>query len=276
MSSESNSFVSEWKTCFSNHKLNLIEKCLKLAQILEYPNLDITKEIEKIHDLGITLKNSIVESKNSTYKISLLNEFLFQKCGFHGDVDDYYNPKNNFLNYVIDKKTGIPITLSILYSELGKHIGMDLRIIGFPSHVIVEGGEELIIDPFNSGKHLSVDDLLEILNLNFGKEVELVPEYLNEITTEEILIRILRNLKSSYKDSYSYNQSLRCNMMILAINPDSTEEIRDAGILEEKMQNYEKATEFLNKYLELVPNAEDADFILQLIKKMRKSKANYL
>ena len=276
MSSESNSFVSEWKTCFSNHKLNLIEKCLKLAQILEYPNLDITKEIEKIHDLGITLKNSIVESKNSTYKISLLNEFLFQKCGFHGDVDDYYNPKNNFLNYVIDKKTGIPITLSILYSELGKHIGMDLRIIGFPSHVIVEGGEELILDPFNSGKHLSVDDLLEILNLNFGKEVELVPEYLNEITTEEILIRILRNLKSSYKDSYSYNQSLRCNMMILAINPDSTEEIRDAGILEEKMQNYEKATEFLNKYLELVPNAEDADFILQLIKKMRKSKANYL
>jgi len=276
MSSESNSFVSEWKTCFSNHKLNLIEKCLKLAQILEYPNLDITKEIEKIHDLGITLKNSIVESKNSTYKISLLNEFLFQKCGFHGDVDDYYNPKNNFLNYVIDKKTGIPITLSILYSELGKHIGMDLRIIGFPSHVIVEGGEELILDPFNSGKHLSVDDLLEILNLNFGEEVELVPEYLNEMTTEEILIRILRNLKSSYKDSYSYNQSLRCNMMILAINPNSSEEIRDAGILEEKMQNYEKATEFLNKYLELVPNAEDADFILQLIKKMRKSKANYL
>ena len=276
MSSESNSFVSEWKTCFSNHKLNLIEKCLKLAQILEYPNLDITKEIEKIHDLGITLKNSIVESKNSTYKISLLNEFLFQKCGFHGDVDDYYNPKNNFLNYVIDKKTGIPITLSILYSELGKHIGMDLRIIGFPSHVIVEGGEELMLDPFNSGKHLSVDDLLEILNLNFGEEVELVPEYLNEITTEEILIRILRNLKSSYKDSYSYNQSLRCNMMILAINPNSSEEIRDAGILEEKMQNYEKATEFLNKYLELVPNAEDADFILQLIKKMRKSKANYL
>ena len=276
MSSESNSFVSEWKTCFSNHKLNLIEKCLKLAQILEYPNLDITKEIEKIHDLGITLKNSIVESKNSTYKISLLNEFLFQKCGFHGDIDDYYNPKNNFLNYVIDKKTGIPITLSILYSELGKHIGIDLRIIGFPSHVIVEGGEELMLDPFNSGKHLSVDDLLEILNLNFGEEVELVPEYLNEITTEEILIRILRNLKSSYKDSYSYNQSLKCNIMILAINPNLPEEIRDAGILEEKMQNYEKATEFLNKYLELVPNAEDADFILQLIKKMRKSKANYL
>jgi regulator of sirC expression with transglutaminase-like and TPR domain len=271
----SSPFVSEWKTCVSNPKLNLIEKCLKLAQILEYPNLDITKEIEKIHDLGITLKNSIVESKNSTYKISLLNEFLFQTCGFHGDVDDYYNPKNNFLNYVVDKKIGIPITLSILYSELGKHIGMDLRIIGFPSHVIVEGGEELMLDPFNSGKHLSVDDLLEILNLNYDEEVELIPEYLNEITTEQILIRILRNLKSSYKDSYSYNQSLKCNIMILAINPNSPEEIRDTGILEEKMQNYENAVESLNKYLELVPNAEDADFILELIKKIRERKTNY-
>ena len=268
-------FVSEWKTCVSNPKLNLIEKCLKLAQILEYPNLDITKEIEKIHEIGITLKNSIVESKNSTYKISLLNEFLFQTCGFHGDVDDYYNPKNNFLNYVIDKKIGIPITLSILYSELGKHIGMNLRIIGFPSHVIVEGGEELMLDPFNNGKHLSVDDLLEILKINFGEEVELVPEYLNEITTEDILIRILRNLKSSYKDSYSYNQSLKCNIMILAINPNSPEEIRDTGILEEKMQNYENAIEFLNKYLELVPNAEDVDFILKLIKKIRERKTNY-
>jgi regulator of sirC expression with transglutaminase-like and TPR domain len=200
---------------------------------------------------------------------------LFQTCGFHGDVDDYYNPKNNFLNYVIDKKIGIPITLSILYSELGKHIGMDLRIIGFPSHVIVEGGEELMLDPFNSGKHLSVDDLLEILNLNYDEEVELIPEYLNEITTEQILIRILRNLKSSYKDSYSYNQSLKCNIMILAINPNSPEEIRDTGILEEKMQNYENAVESLNKYLELVPNAEDADFILELIKKIRERKTNY-
>ena len=271
----SSPFISEWKTCVSNPKLNLIEKCLKLAQILEYPNLDITKEVEKIHDLGIILKNSIVESKNPTYKISLLNEFLFQKCGFHGDIDDYYNPKNNFLNYVVDKKTGIPITLSILYSELGKHIGIDLRIIGFPSHVIVEGGEELMLDPFNSGKHLSVDDLLEILKINFGEEVELVPEYLNEITTEDILIRILRNLKSSYKDSYSYNQSLKCNIMILAINPNSPEEIRDTGILEEKMQNYENAIEFLNKYLELVPNAEDVDFILKLIKKIRERKTNY-
>ena len=275
MNAESDPLVSEWKSYATNPKLNLIEKCLKLAQILEYPTLDIEKEVQKIINLGVLLKNSIVESKNQTYKISLLNEFLFQKCGFRGDMEDYYNPKNNFLNHVIEKKIGIPITLAILYSEIGKNVGLNLRIIGFPSHVVVEGGEELMLDPFKSGKRLSEEDLQEILFQNYGENVQLIPEYLNEITTEQILIRILRNLKSSYNQSYAYEKSMRCNMMILAIRPDSPDEIRDIGLLEERKMNYKKSIEYLDRYLKLDPNAEDADFVLELIKKMRESKTNY-
>ena len=274
MNAEFDPVLSEWSTYVCNPKLNLIEKCLKLAQILEYHNLDIENEIQKINDIGISLKNSIVESKNHTYRISLLNEFLFQTCGFNGNMEDYYNPKNNFLNYVIDEKTGTPITLAILYSELGKHIELDLRIIGFPSHVIVEGGEELMLDPFNKGKQLSADDLREILLRNYGDDVELVPEYLNEITVEQILIRILRNLKSSYTESYSYKKSIRCNLMILAISPDSPDEIRDIGILEEKLMNYKKSIKYLERYLELDPNAQDVDLILELIRNIRE-KTNY-
>ena len=274
MNAEFDPVLSEWSTYVRNPKLNLIEKCLKLAQILEYHNLDIENEIQKINDIGISLKNSIVESKNHTYRISLLNEFLFQTCGFNGNMEDYYNPKNNFLNYVIDEKTGTPITLAILYSELGKHIELDLRIIGFPSHVIVEGGEELMLDPFNKGKQLSADDLREILLRNYGDDVELVPEYLNAITVEQILIRILRNLKSSYTESYSYKKSIRCNLMILAISPDSPDEIRDIGILEEKLMNYKKSIKYLERYLELDPNAQDVDLILELIRNIRE-KTNY-
>ena len=274
MNAEFDPVLSEWSTYVRNPKLNLIEKCLKLAQILEYHNLDIENEVQKINDIGISLKNSIVESKNHTYRISLLNEFLFQTCGFTGNMEDYYNPKNNFLNYVIDEKTGTPITLAILYSELGKHIELDLRIIGFPSHVIVEGGEELMLDPFNKGKQLSTDDLREILLRNYGDDVELVPEYLNEITVEQILIRILRNLKSSYTESYSYEKSIRCNLMILAISPDSPDEIRDIGILEEKLMNYKKSIKYLERYLELDPNAQDVDLILELIRNIRE-KTNY-
>jgi regulator of sirC expression with transglutaminase-like and TPR domain len=274
MNAEFDPVLSEWSTYVRNPKLNLIEKCLKLAQILEYHNLDIENEVQKINDIGISLRNSIVESKNHTYRISLLNEFLFQTCGFNGNMEDYYNPKNNFLNYVIDEKTGTPITLAILYSELGKHIELDLRIIGFPSHVIVEGGEELMLDPFNKGKQLSTDDLREILLRNYGDDVELVPEYLNEITVEQILIRILRNLKSSYTESYSYEKSIRCNLMILAISPDSPDEIRDIGILEEKLMNYKKSIKYLERYLELDPNAQDVDLILELIRNIRE-KTNY-
>ena len=100
-------FVSEWNSFVNNNDYNLIEKSLKLAQILEYPELDISKNIEKIKEIGITLRNRISESKNPTYVISLLNEFLFDTEGFHGDLDDYYNPKNNFLNHVLEKKSGI-------------------------------------------------------------------------------------------------------------------------------------------------------------------------
>tara|TARA_B100001146_G_C16123424_1_gene409041 strand:- start:15 stop:842 length:828 start_codon:yes stop_codon:yes gene_type:complete len=270
MSDLDDTLTYEWKSYVDNPRLNLIEKCLKLAQIIEYPSLDISNEVQKINNLGITLKNSITETKNQTYLISLLNEFIFQKCGFYGDLEDYYNPKNNFLNYVLDEKHGVPITLSIIYKELARYIGLEIRIIGFPSHVIVEGGEELILDPFNNGKLLSESDLQEILYRNYGEGVNFLPEYLVAITTEQILIRILRNLKTSYTESYAYDKAILCNNMILIIASESPEEIRDVGILEEKMSHYEKAIEFLNRYLQLDPNAEDADFILEFIRKIRE------
>ena len=130
-------FVSEWISFSKNPNYNLIEKCLKLGQIIEYPELNISKYIEKINEMGNSLKIKIGEVKNPTYLISVLNEYLFDELGFHGAEEDYYDPVNSFLNVVLDKKIGIPITLSILYTEVAKHIGLDLRIVGFPGHVIV-------------------------------------------------------------------------------------------------------------------------------------------
>ena len=263
------SLVSEWNSFVSNENYNLIEKCLKLAQILEYPELNISKEIEKIKELGINFKNRITESKNPTYVISLLNEFLFDVEEFQGDLDDYYNPKNNFLNYVLEKKSGIPITLCILYTEIAKYADLNLKIVGFPSHVIVKFEEEIILDPFNRGRLLELNDLQEILYQNYGDSVEFVEEYLNQISNEKIIIRMLRNLKNSYTDSFAYEMASMCNRMILGILPDSSDEIRDMGILDEKLHNYKNAIKFLNKYLEMEPNAEDVDFVLELIREIR-------
>ena len=263
-------FVSEWVSFSKNSKHNLIEKSLKLAQILEYPDLNIPKYIEKINEIGNSLKLKIKYVKNSTYLISMLNEHVFEKYGFQGDDEDYYDPRNNFLNAVIDKKTGIPITLSIIYSEVAKYIGLDLRIVGFPGHVVVKYEEEMIIDPFYSGRLLTINDLEEILYRNFGDDVEFIPEYLNTATTDQILTRLLRNLKNAYTQSYAYDKAMRCTDMILGIRPESPEEIRDKGILEERLLHYNEALPLLNKYLELEPEAEDADFILELIKSVRE------
>ena len=263
------SLVSEWNSFVNSKNYSLIEKCLKLAQILEYPELDVSKEIEKIKESGMTFRNRITESKNPTYVISLLNEFLFDVEKFQGDLDDYYNPKNNFLNYVLEKKSGIPITLCILYTEIAKYADLDLKIVGFPSHVIVKYKEEMILDPFNRGRLLELEDLQEILYQNYGESVEFEPEYLNHISDEKIIIRMLRNLKNSYIDSFAYEIAMTCNKMILGVIPNSPDEIRDNGVLEGKLENYDSAIKFLNKYLEMEPNAEDVDFVLGLIREIR-------
>ena len=263
-------FVSEWISFSKNPNYNLIEKCLKLAQILEYGDLDISKYVEKINEIGNSLRMKINGVKNPTYLISMLNEYLFDELGFCGAEEDYYDPGNSFLNIVLDKKTGIPISLSIIYAEVAKNIGLDLKIVGFPGHVIVKYKEEIILDPFYRGRLLTIEDLEEILDRNFGDGVEFIPEYLNEATTEQLLTRLLRNLKNAYTQSYAYDNAMKCTDMILGIRPESPEEIRDKGILEERLLRYDKALPLLNKYLELQPEADDADFILELIKSVRE------
>ena len=262
-------FVAEWSSFVKNPNFNLVEKCLKFAQILEYPDLNVEEYVQKINRIGMSLKESINDVKNPTYLISMLNEHLFENLGFSGDDDDYFNPKNNFLNEVVDKKLGLPITISILYAEVAKFIGLDLKIVGFPSHILVKYNEEMILDPFYDGNLLDADDLQGMLDTNFDGQLTFQPEFLDEINSEQIIVRMTRNLKNSYVQSFVYDKALRCTNMVLAMEPESPEDIRDKGILEERLQNSESALKYLNKYLEINPNAEDIDFILEMIRSIK-------
>lgn len=270
MNKEFDPIVAEWVAFSSDPKYNLVEKCLKLAQLLEYPKLDVQLYIDQINEIAKSLKILLSDVKNPTYLISMLNEHLFTTLGFHGDTDDYYDPKNNFLNEVLDKKSGIPITLSIIYVEVARRIGLDLRICGFPSHVVVKYGEEMVLDPFGGGRLLDVEDLEEILYRNFGEEIEFSPEFLDELPEDKVLIRIIRNLKNSYAQSYAYEKALKCTNMILASEPDSPDEIRDKGILLDRLLNHKDALEYLNRYLVVAPEAPDVDFVLELIHSVRE------
>ena len=270
MSQDFDPIVADWVSFVSNPRYTLVEKCLKLAQTLEYPDLSINEYVQKLNSMGKTLQASLSDVRNPTYLISMLNEHMFDILGFTGEQDDYYNPKNNFLNVVIDKKRGIPITLSIIYAEIAKHIGLDLRLVGFPSHVLVKYSEEMILDPYGRGRLLTVDDLQDILDRNYGGGVQFLPEFLNETEHEKILIRMVRNLKNSYTQSFNYNMAMHCINMILAVEPDSPEEIRDMGIIESRLLHHNRAIKSLNKYLELSPEAEDADFVLDLIRSIKE------
>ena len=270
MSQDFDPTVVEWLSYVKNPRYTLVEKCLKLSKTLEYPDLDLSEYVQKLDQLGEDLKNSVSEVKNPTYLVSMLNEYMFDTLGFSGDRDDYYNPKNNFLNVVLDKKSGIPITLSIIYVELARHIGLDLRPVGFPSHFLVKFSEELILDPYNGGKLLSIEDLQEILDRNFGGSVEFSQDFLNEIGSEQILIRISKNLKNSYTQSFNYAMAMHCINMILGIEPDSPEEVRDKGVLEARLSNYNLALRALNRYLELAPEADDVDYVLDLIRNIKE------
>jgi len=148
-------------------------------------------------------------------------------------------------------------------------VGLELKIVGFPGHVLVKYNEEMILDPFYDGRLLDVDDLQEILDRNFDGQVEFKPEFLDEVKPEQILLRMARNLKNSYVQSFVYDKALRCVNMVLAVQPESPEDVRDKGILEERLQNSEIALKYLNKYLEINPNAEDVDFILELIRSIK-------
>lgn len=263
-------FVAEWVAFAKNPRYSLIEKCLKLAQTLEFSDLNLSHYIQKLNFMGKELQNSVSDVKNPTYLISMLNEYMFDNLGFHGNSDDYYNPRNNFLNIVIDKKSGIPITLSVIYIHLGSYIDLDLKPVGFPGHFLVKYSEEMILDPFNGGMLLDVDDLQEILDTTYGNGIQFSPDYLNEIEPENILIRISKNLKNSYMQSFNYKMAMHCINMVLGLSPDSSDEIRDKGIVQSRLLQDELALQSFERYLELAPEADDVDHVLDLIRSIKE------
>lgn len=266
-------FAAEWITHAKSSQFSLIEKLFKLSQILEFPDLDISQYLEKIRIFQNELMDYTSEKKNPVYQVSMLNRYMFDILGFEGNMDDYYNPQNNFLNVVIDKRRGIPITLSILYIEVAKGINMNLKPVGFPGHFLVKYDEEIILDPFNGGNLLDLEDLQDMLDTSHPG-LKVAPEFLKELEPEKILIRVLRNLKGSYTQSFNYNKAMQCIKMILGLEPESSEETRDSGIIQMRLLRYDLALDSFNKYLQMAPEADDVDDILEMIKQIKEKLIN--
>ncbi len=239
-------------------ELNLAEAALLMAAD-EYPDLDVTRYLHRLDELAAGVRRRLPPRPTFEDAVVALNDFLFDEQGFAGNTDDYYDPRNSFLNEVLDRKLGIPITLSILYIEIGRRIGLALHGLSFPGHFLVKTETDegdIVLDPFLGGAVLSEEDLVQRLRDRFGEDnapaAPLGP-LLQAAGKKEILLRMLRNLKAIYINNQQYDKALTVLDRILLVAPDLAEEVRDRARLYEHLECFRPALMDLRRYMSLNP-----------------------
>jgi regulator of sirC expression with transglutaminase-like and TPR domain len=252
---------------------------LHLSRILAYPNLQVHHALETIDAMGKELQISLKKRMplRPTQIIEEINKYLFRILGYKGNEHDYYNPLNNFLNIVLERRLGIPITLSILYMRTAYLLNFKLYPVSFPAHFLVkhtleDDDGEIIIDPYNEGRIMDDYTLKQLLDQFYpNQNIPLTKDFVRKATATQVLVRLLNNLKGSYYESQDLESTEIANEMILTLDKYNPNAVRDKGILLLKKQRPEQALEMLNLYLELDPEAEDVDVILDTIHKTRSS-----
>jgi regulator of sirC expression with transglutaminase-like and TPR domain len=227
----------------------------------DYPNLDITAYLSRINQLAADAAARLGAAPDVYRSIAALNYVLFQEHGFHGNREDYFDPRNSFLNEVLDRKVGIPISLSVLYIEVGQRIGLPLHGIGFPGHFLikhVDDNEEFLIDPFNQGEIRSRESLETMLYRSYGGKIAFDAEFLQATPKKQILRRMLNNLKIIYLKQRDLIKGLSVVERLNVLDPTSAEDIRDRGLIYLQLECFTQALRDLESYLRLAPDAEDA------------------
>ncbi|MBM2803033.1 MAG: hypothetical protein HW419_926 [Deltaproteobacteria bacterium] len=227
----------------------------------EYPTLDISAYLGRISDLALEVAERAGPDADAFRTIAALNFVLFSEQGFHGNREAYYDPANSFLHRVIERKTGIPITLSVLYMEVGKRIGLNFNGVGFPGHFLVKtavDGSEVVIDPYNGGDIKAPKDLDQMLHDMYGGKVGLRPEFLAPLPNKQILKRMLGNLKAIYGRGDEWVKMLAVLDRLIIVDPVSVEDIRDRGAVYLRLECYGQAKDDFETYLRLAPDARDA------------------
>lgn len=251
--------------CLQQSPPNLAEAALILA-LPEYPTLDIAYYLQRLDAFAAQVNSYLLPDSPAVERLYALNQVLFTEQGFTGNREDYYNPRNSFLNDVLETRCGIPITLSIVYLEVGRRIGLALEGISFPGHFLVklavEDGE-IILDPFINGISLDEEELLQRLRSNYGNtaDTELLILLLQPASVKDILVRLLHNLKAIYSQTQQTEKMLTVLNQLLVIAPQLAETWRDRGLLYEQLECFHSATQDLQYYLQLKPKAEDFSLV---------------
>jgi len=243
--------------------IDLAEGALLIAAE-ENPQLDVSEYRQKLVALGDTLRRRLRPDLGPTESILALNRYLFEELGYQGAAENYYDPRNSFLNEVLDRRTGIPITLSILYIVIGRQIGLALDGVSFPGHFLVRCPVRegiAVLDPYHKGISVGIADLQKRLaplrNGKASSRAEVVA-MLAPASKREVLARLLRNLREIYLHFGQLPQALSAASRILSLNPDNPSEWRERASLHLKLECFRAALDDYQRYLALDPEAEDA------------------
>jgi regulator of sirC expression with transglutaminase-like and TPR domain len=266
------------KDLASDDVCRLPEYALQLSRIIAFPELDVRNEISKIDQIGLKIRKTLENFSQSrpTQIIERINDQLYQKEKFRPNRDDYYNPSNSFLNVVIRRKIGIPITLSIVYMRVAESLDFKLVPVSFPSHFLIkyilEGESEIIIDPYNEGRIMDDYSLKQLLDQTAPRlSVALTRDFVARASVTKVMIRMLNNLKTSYFECQDIDKAELVNEMILHIHSNDQYGLRDKGMIMLKRKYQQEALELFNQYIEKYPEADDIDPILELVRKLKKN-----
>jgi regulator of sirC expression with transglutaminase-like and TPR domain len=237
----------------------------------EYPQLAPEPYLRRLDELAERARDRMWDETAPIVMVQEVSRVLFEEEGFRGNRMEYYDPRNSFLNDVIDRRMGIPITLSIIYLEVGWRLGIPLHGVNFPGHFLVRyPGEavQVLVDPFQGGMVRFEDESQDLLDHVYGGSVRMQPDFLRIADRRDILVRLLGNLKGNYLNRRDDIRALSAIERILLVRPDLADDERDRGIVLTRLGRNADAAAALQRYLDLVPGAPDTARVQLLLEQL--------
>jgi len=262
-------------TLVASPSCTLDRAALEIARI-GHPDLDPAPTLTELDALADGLRPSLTRGASPATSAHMLARHLFEDCGFHGNRADYYDPRNSFLNDVVERRLGIPISLSVLAIEVGRRLDIPIEGVGFPGHFLVRvagAGSPVLLDCFQGGIPVDPDDLLSRLRslaeTSGGPDfAQVPPRFLEGASTPAVLARMLRNLLRIYLEQRAHPQALAAVDLLLVLTPRSAEDLRTRARLYETLECFASAADDLRRYLSVAPRADDAAEVKKMLERL--------
>ena len=250
-------------------ELLLLDGAVHIAR-LAYPGVDPEKESARLDELARPLLGRGLERRPLLVQARAMADHLYVASGFRGNVESYHDPDNSFINVVMERRLGIPISLAVIYLEVARRVGLEAHGVGFPGHFLVRldaGPDTVVVDPFFGGEILDRAALANLLRRGAPRGT-LVDAMLDPVSVRQILTRMLINLKSIYAARGEAGRLLAVLDHLADILPDAVDEVRDRGFLYARLGAPRAAVEDLKSYVQALPHAGDVPEIRRLIARL--------